>query len=65
METVGIDDWMMVAAWVFYMVDVGVGQGMMLNKFGLHTYQLTTKEMENNLMVSSLLKIYLSFIFHR
>lgn len=52
METLGADDWMMAAAWLFYMVDVGTGMGMMKTHFGLHTYQLTTKQMENNLMVS-------------
>lgn len=51
MEIAGWDDWMMVAAYVSYMIDVGFGQGMMVNRFGLHTYQLTTEEMENNLKV--------------
>lgn len=52
LETIGPDDWTILAAWLTYMIDVGFGLVMMVNKFGLHTYWLTTKQMENSLTVN-------------
>lgn len=52
LEKLGIDDWVMVAAFIFYWIDMGCGLAMVSNNFGQHTYWLSTKQVESGLMVS-------------
>ena len=51
MAGVGVDDWMMLAALCAYLVDVGTGLGLVVNRFGEHTFWLTTLEVTNSLRV--------------
>lgn len=46
------DDYMMLAAEVAFLADVATGLVMIFNKFGEHTYFLSTKELSTSLEVS-------------
>jgi hypothetical protein len=40
----GADDWVLVSAYITYMIAVATSLGLVLNKFGEHTFWLTTAQ---------------------
>lgn len=48
----GADDWMMLAALVAYLTDVGTGFSIASYGFGEHTFWLSTYQVSKALMVS-------------
>jgi hypothetical protein len=48
----GADDWAILGAYGFYLVDEGMSIGTLQNGFGMHTYWLSTMEVTDGLRVS-------------
>lgn len=48
----GADDWMIIAAGFAFMIDTGVGIGIVVNGFGQHTYYLSIYQVSQALKVS-------------
>jgi hypothetical protein len=48
----GADDWAILCAYGFYLVDEGMAIGTLQNGFGMHTYWLSTMEVTDGLRVS-------------
>lgn len=47
----GADDWVLISAYIFYMITVATSLGLVLNHFGEHTYWLSTTQVITSLKV--------------